>query len=220
MDRRPFASLTTVATAVKLLVLVAALVDLAAAVSSFRLLHLADEANQLGQSTLYYDAESIERTHALVRTLQLGVYAVGALVFVLWFRRAYTNLRAVSPEGTHRPSRLPVPLAWPTRLADHIWRESDPEPDAPEGKVPAFLGAWWRTFAVGAFLVVAGSLFWSSWVDGEAVLQLEVAALLQLVGNLLGVASAVLAYVVVDRTSKRQHECAAKLQLWRTATSP
>jgi hypothetical protein len=163
VDHRTFAPLGTLATAAKLLVVVTALVDLAAAVSSFRLLHLADDAQQLGQSTLYYDAESLESTHALVRTLQLGVYAVGGLVLALWFARMHGN------------------VVWPARL----------------------VGAAWRMFALGAFLVVGGSFFWSSWTDGSALIQFEVAALAQLVGNLLGVASAVLAFVILDRTSRR-----------------
>ena len=151
--RRPLPTL-----GLKVLLVAAALVDLAAAVSSFRLLHLVDEAEQLGQSTLYYDAESLEQTHALVRTLQLGVYAVGALVFVLWLR------------GGGRPT----------------------------GRLT---GAATRMFALGAILVIGGSLFWSSWTDGQALIQLEVAALAQLVGNLLGVASAVVAFVVLGRGS-------------------
>jgi hypothetical protein len=163
VDRPGFASLRTAATAAKVLVAVAVLVDLAAAVTSFRLLHLADDAQQLGQSTLYYDAESLERTHALVRTLQLGVYAVGGLVLALWFARMRGN------------------VVWPARL----------------------VGAAWRMFALGAFLVVCGSFFWSSWVDGSSLIQLEVAALAQLVGNLLGLASTVLAFVVLDRASRR-----------------
>lgn len=183
MDRRAPASLKTVATAAKLLLAVVVLVDLAAAVSSFRLVHLADEAMQLGQSTLAYDAESLESTHALVRTLQLGIYAVAGLVIALWFARAYANLRAVDP-----------------RLTRELWRGSEGEKTA---RMFGLYSAWWRTFAIGAFLVVAGSLFWSSWVEGEAIIELEVAAIAQLVGNLLGVASAVLTYIVVDRTSVR-----------------
>lgn len=155
MNDRPF-----LATAAKALLVIAVLVDLAAAVSSFRLVHLLDEAQQLGQATIAYDAEALERTHALVRTLQLAVYALGAFVLALWFRAARV-LR--------------------TRLA----------------------GAGLRLLALGAILVVGGSFFWSSWVDGEAMVRLEVGALAQLVGNMLGVAAAVLLFVLVDRTSKR-----------------
>ena len=209
MERRPFAPLTTVATAAKLLLAVVLVVDLAAALSSFRLVQLAVDAEQLGHSMLYHGLEAPESTHALVRTLQLGSYAVATLALVLWFRRAYSNLRAVDPD------REPLPrFVSPTRLVRELWRESDSERTA---RIFGRYGAWWRTFAIGALLVVAGSLFWSSWVYGEAVVQLEVSAIAQLVGNLLGVASAVLTYVVVDRTSKRQHASAAKLALWRTA---
>jgi hypothetical protein len=69
-------------------------------------------------------------------------------------------------------------------------------------------GAWWRTFVVAAILVVLGSALWPV---GQSPVDLELAALLQFVGNLLGVASALLAYLVVDRTSERQHARAAKL---------
>jgi hypothetical protein len=40
-------------------------------------------------------------------------------------------------------------------------------------------------------------------VDGEALIRLELSALAQLFGNLLGVAAAVVVYVIVDRTSKQ-----------------
>jgi hypothetical protein len=210
VDRRPFASLTTIATAAKLLLGVVVLVDLAAAVSSFRLSHLADEAAQLGHpTTVYYDAEALESTHALIRTLQLGVYAAAGLVLALWFVRAYANLRAVDPDRPHLPM-----LVSPTRLAANLWRGSNA---GETRELWGLHGAWWRTFAVGTLLVAGGSWFW---VDGTAVVQLEVAGIAQLVGNLLGVASAVLTYALVDRTSKRQHERAAELDLTRTATSP
>ena len=155
MNDRPF-----LATAAKALLAIAVLVDLAAAASSFRLLSLVDEAQQLGQATIAYDAESPERMHALVRTLQLAVYALGALVLALWFHAA----------GVLR-----------TRLA----------------------GAALRLLALGAILVAGGSFFWSSWADGEAMIRLEVGALAQLVGNMLGLAAAILLFVLVDRTSKR-----------------
>ena len=40
-------------------------------------------------------------------------------------------------------------------------------------------------------------------MDGEAIVRLELGAFAQLVGNVLGVASAVLLFDLVDRTSKR-----------------
>ena len=78
--------------------------------------------------------------------------------------------------------------------------------------MPAFLGLWWLTFLASGFLVGVGSQMW----DGaETFSQLELAALVEISGDFLGVLSGVLAYVVVDRTSERQQARATKLATWR-----
>lgn len=219
-----YVSLASPATWAKVLLLVACAIDAAAALTSFSLLQLVDEAQQTGSLTLF-DAETAESRHTFLRTLQLGAYAVGGLVFVWWFQRAYANLRAISVDGArHHPAwavgawLVPVAaLVWPKRIADEIWRGSNPGADPKAGKAPALYGAWWRTFIVAGVLVAGGSALWSY---GGTLTDQELGALLQVVGNLFGVASAVLALLVVDRTSKRQQARAARLADWRASTSP
>jgi hypothetical protein len=216
----PLASRASLA---KVLLLLAGAIHCAAAFTSFGLLHLADEAGQTGAMAVG-QLEAAENRHALVETLQIAVYLIAGASFIRWFHRAYANLPSVGVERLrHRAGWAVgawfVPIAalfWPKRIADEIWRGSDPDTagSASAARVTPVYGAWWRTFVVGAIFVALGSNLWGR---GATSLDLELAALLQLVGNLLGVAAAVLAYLVVDRTSERQQARAAKLAVWQAA---
>ena len=202
------------------LLLLAGAVDIAAVLTGFALYRLADKAPS-GTVTLA-QFQAAEDRHDLVILIQVAVYLVAAVVFIRWFHRAYANLPAVGIDGLgHRTGWaigawfVPiVSLFWPKRIADEIWRGSNPsmEPDQSDarrrGKVPVFFGLWWLTFLASGFLVSAGS---RQWDGAETFSQLELAALVQVSGDVLGVLSGMLAYVVVDRTSERQQARATKL---------
>jgi hypothetical protein len=223
VDVSNYVPLRSRATWAKALLLLAGAIDAVAAFTSYGLLHVADEAQQIGAVTIA-SFEAAENRHALVTTIQLAVYLIAGVAFLRWFHRAYANLPAVGVERLRHGTGWAigawfVPIAslfWPKRIADEIWRGSDPDAaDAGDkAKVTSLYGAWWRTFVVAGVLVVIGSNVWSS---ADTASQLELAAIVQLVGNLLGVASGVLAYLVVDRTSERQQARATKLALWRAA---
>jgi hypothetical protein len=224
VEPRPaYVPLGSRATRAKVLLVVAGVVDVAAALSSLQLLRLADEAQQIGAFTII-DLEAAENRHALIETVQLGAYVLAGIVFIAWFHRAYANLLAVGVDRLrHRTGWaigawfIPiVSLVWPKRIADEIWRGSNPDTDAGESKVPSLYGAWWRTFIVGGILVGVGANLWGGAGTPQ---QLEVAAGLQLIGNLLGVASGILAFIVVDRTSDRQNVRATRLDVLRAAPS-
>jgi hypothetical protein len=210
------------------LLLLAGAVDIVAVLTGFALYKLAGRAPS-GTVTLE-QFQAAEDRHDLVILIQMGVYLVAGVVFIRWFYRAYANLPAVGIDKLdHRTGWaigawfVPiVSLFWPKRIADEIWRGSDPslEPEQSDGsrrgKVPVFFGLWWLTFLASGFLVCVGSHLW----DGaETFSQLELAALVEVGGDFLGVLSGVLAYVVVDRTSERQQARATKLATWR-ATLP
>ena len=204
------------------MLLLAGAVDAVALYTGYSLLHLTDEAQQ-GALVLLVDLEAAESRHALVGTIQIAAYLVAGLVFIRWFHRAYANLPAVGVEKlNHRPGWAIgawfIPLAsfvWPKRIADEIWRGSDPEAEDPARvRVPSLFGAWWRTFIVAGLLVAVGANVAGG---AETYQQYELGMMAEFVGNLLGIASGVLAYLVVDRTSDRQHRRAAKLSLWRPA---
>lgn len=202
------------------LLLLAGAVDIVAALTGFGLYRLAD---RWPSGTVTWEQfQAAQDRHDLVILIQMAVYVVAAVVFIRWFHRAYANLPAVGIDRLgHRTGWaigswfVPiVSLFWPKRIADEIWRGSDPsmEPDQSDGrrrgKVPVFFGLWWLTFLASGFLVSAGS---RQWDGAEKFSQLELAALVEVSGDVLGVLSGVLAYVVVDRTSERQQARATKL---------
>jgi hypothetical protein len=206
------------------LLLLAGTVDIVAVLTGFALYRLADRGPS--GTVTWEQFQAAQDRHDLVILIQMAVYVVAGVVFIRWFHRAYANLPAVGIDGLgHRTGWaigawfVPiVSLFWPKRIADEIWRGSDPslEPDQSDGwrrgKVPVFFGLWWLTFLASGFLVGAGSQMW----DGAATFsQLEHGALVEVSGDVLGVLSGVLAYVVVDRTSERQQARATKLATWR-----
>ncbi|HET9674790.1 MAG TPA: DUF4328 domain-containing protein [Gaiellaceae bacterium] len=199
----------------KSLLLLAGAIDCVALVTGFALIRLVDELQQTG----WVDIERFDTAdsrHALVGTLQIAVYVVAGIAFLRWFHRAYANLPAIGVDKTrHRPGWAIgawfIPLAslvWPKRFADEIWRGSDPDGESAERKVPSLYGAWWRTFVISGIVVAIGSNVWTS---AETESQLELGAMVEFIGNLVGVASGVLAYLVVDRLSERQQARAVKL---------
>lgn len=217
-----YVSLSSRASWAKGMLLLAGAVDAVALYTGYSLLHLADEAQQ-GASVLFVDLEAAENRHALVGMIQLAAYLVAGIVFIRWFHRAYANLPAVGVEKLRHRTGWAIgawfvpllSLVWPKRMADEIWTGSDPDSGNPESvKVPGLVGAWWRTFIIGGVLVGIGSNMAGG---AETYQQFEIGAMLEFIGNLLGIASGVLAYLVVDRTSERQQKRAAKLTLWRPA---
>jgi Domain of unknown function (DUF4328) len=222
----PYSPLASRASWAKGLLLLAGTVDIVAVLTGFALYQLAGKAPS-GTVTLE-QFQAAEDRHDLVILIQMGVYIVAGVFFIRWFYRAYANLPAVGVDKLdHRKGWaigawfVPIlSLFWPKRMADEIWRGSDPslEPDRSDGsrrgKVPVFFGLWWLTFLASGFLVGAGSRMW----DGAGTLsQLEQAALVEVSGDFLGVLSGVLAYLVVTRTTERQQARATKLATWPAA---
>ena len=66
---------------------------------------------------------------------------------------------------------------------------------------PPLVGALSRLSGAAVVLVVRGAV---RWPRAETSVEMELAGMLQLVGTLLGLAAAVLAYAVVHRTTARQ----------------
>jgi len=208
------------------LLLLAGVVDIVAVLTGFALYRLVDRGSS-GTVTLE-QFQAAEDRHDLVVLVQMAVYLVAGIAFIRWFHRAYANLPAVGIDGLgHRTGWaigawfVPIAsLVWPKRIADEIWRGSDPslEPDRSDdwrrGKVPLFFGLWWLTFLASGLLVGAGSQLWEG---GQTFSELELAALLEVSGDVLGVLSGALAYVVVGRTSERQQARASKLATWQPA---
>lgn len=147
-----------------------------------------------------------DQRQQLVAIAGLGLLIVTAVGFLTWFRRAYDNVAAV---GRPVPSDRGGPIAsWfipflnlvrPFKIASEIWARSDPQLEVGDedvfvGDAPPWLTAWWAAWIAGGLL-------------GNAVARIEeptAAAYAQILSDLVGIVSALLAAQVVRRITARQ----------------
>jgi hypothetical protein len=150
---------------------------------------------------------------ALVGLAQALLLAVGAVFFLRWFHRAYTNLAAFGTEAKYGTGWavgswfVPIlGLIRPKRIADEIWTKSDPdlathEPPRKAARTPAFLDVWWIAF------VLSSLLYWGGFNlsrGAEEISEFKTAAAVYAAADALSVAAGVLALIVVKRMTDRQ----------------
>lgn len=164
-------------------------------------------------------AEMNDMRQAAVAIIHLVVYIALVVAFLLWLHRSAKNLPALG----NPPSRVEftpgwavgwffVPLAnlfMPYKAVREVWEKSDPaiktEVDlafTPAASTPLLLG-WWvswiamnvmgrATSRLGRDAATIETMVWATWVD--------------VVGDLVGIVSAVLAIFVVRGIARRQEE--------------
>jgi hypothetical protein len=159
-------------------------------------------------------------------------FLVSAILFLAWFRRAYTNLPPLGarrlryrPWWTLGAWVLPVfSLFRPKQLLNDIWRASDADlpPDMGDGwhrrPVTSLLAWWWMTFLVS---ILVRSITTESVHAAASVMTLgllpsqldrfQASADMQVLADLLTVLAGLLALRVVRRTTLRQEQRAARL---------
>jgi hypothetical protein len=163
--------------------------------------------------------------------LELLAFVVGAVFFILWFHRAYSNLPALGVARRRFDSNaaiwpwfVPILNLWrPKQVANDIWRGSDPQVASRELRlaqdpVPPLLGFWWAGYIVSSMLGSRAGLSWWSTPTAEdagfsALLgdsggaeDIRHAAILDLVASGVDIVAAVLAILVVRRLTARQLE--------------
>jgi len=167
------------------------------------------------------DAQAADDRQFTIAGVQLAVFALTALAFVLWFYRAYENLRPLGVENPRWGSGWAVG-GWfvpflnfvrPKSLANDIWRGSDPalppQLEQPSGPVPWWHHLWWALFlANGIFARVAAQTF-----DNAPSLEERAdAANLLSTSDALGIVASAAAIAVVFATTQRQRRRAAALR--------
>jgi len=167
------------------------------------------------------DAQAADDRQFTIGGVQLALFAVTALAFIVWFYRAYVNLPALGAEDLRWGSNWAVG-AWfvpflnfirPKSLANDIWRGSDPalprQFEQPSGPVPWWHHLWWALFlANGIFARVASQTF----DDASALADRADAANLLIASDALGIAASAAAIAVVLQTTRRQRRRAAVLR--------
>lgn len=171
-----------------------------------------------GEFVTLEEAESNDDRQALVGGIQLAVFGVTALLFLVWIYRAYKNLRAFNVEGLkYSPGWavggwfVPILNWWrPYQVMSEIWRGSSPEAvgtnDRTWERIPAspLLGFWWALWIIGGF--VGSFLLRSIFSEPEDLEQLRTYSVAVVVGDGIEIPAAILAILVVSQITSRQEE--------------
>lgn len=147
----------------------------------------------------------------------VGLMLVTAVVFIVWFHRAYTNLRAWNHEPAHGPGWaiggwfVPIlSLFRPYQIAREIWSASGPASPDDEPALQAgspILVAWWTAWIADNIL---GQITFRVSMNVETPSGLSTATQLQIVNDALMCVAAILALLVVRAITRRQEERAAQ----------
>ena len=168
---------------------------------------------------------SAEDARVQVARLQLVLMIVTAVVFIMWFRRAERNIRNWDARGLPFDDwwnvggwLIPVAnLFVPIRMTAVIWRATD-------ASVSPEIGEEWKTKSLSPLV----PLWWATWIGGTVVFliasnqigaaddpeTLRSALGLSAVSNVLVLAAAVLAIMVVRTITARQ---ATRAEFYRVA---
>ena len=207
----PFQSLRTLGSWLIGLLSLNAALDVVAAISDISYLGLIERWRQ-GLVSLS-EVSTADSRQASLALLQLLVFLVTAIVFIVWFRRAYRNLGPLgAPWLRFKPGWATggwfVPIfnvVRPKEIANDVWRVSDPDlPPALDGPalgrpVSRVVDLWWFAFIVSAALGRAAFR-----AESETLDQIASATRLYLVGDVWDVFLSVLALVVVKHVTDRQ----------------
>jgi hypothetical protein len=168
------------------------------------------------------ELDATDLREGLIALVTLVALVVTIVLFIRWFRRAYLNLPALGAE----PLRFEnwwtiggwfIPIAnlfRPKQIANDIWLASKPDAPPKQGTdwhdddVPPLFQWWWAFFLVGNWLDNIALRFDASADDIDSYRR---AAAVTMVADVIDAAGAVLAVLVVRRTTRRQESRAARL---------
>ena len=217
--RPPFDPLTwTSRLALAALALTLAL-DVVAVVSDISYHRLIEEVAS-GTDVSIAKAQAADDRQNTIGQVQLALFAATAVVFIVWFHRAYRNLGALGVLRLRWGTGWAVG-AWfvpflnlvrPKSIANDMWRGSDPdlaqEIGDPNGSVPWFHTLWWVAFlADGVFSRVAARLL----ADAESISEISSATTMLAVSDSFDIVACLLAIGVVSATTARHRRRAAVL---------
>lgn len=200
---------------VVILLALGVLIDCAAVVSSLA------ERDLLGRLESVTDAEADQNDsrQLAIGVAQIATLLVTAIIFLIWFHRAYKNLLAFGTELPHGTGWavgawfIPIlNLFRPKGIADAIWQASDPNLEEPvdekwrEAEAPIFLHVWWVAWVLAW---IAGRVVTATSRSLDTVEQLLNYNTAVLVADGLGAVAGVLAIMFVKGATQRQE---AKVQ--------
>ena len=218
MDRLGrFKGLTTV---VVIALGLCAVLDVVGVFSDVSYRHLLQRA-MAGASISIQQADSADHRQSTIGWWQLGLFLVTACAFLVWFRRAYTNVGRLGVHGLRYGPGWAVG-AWfvpflnfvrPKSIANDIWRGSDPTL-APEAtvevstSVPWYLNVWWAAFLISG---IAGRIAFSSARNAKTLSGLNSATTTLIWSDALDLVAAIAAIAVVVEIFRRQQQRASSV---------
>lgn len=217
----PFVSAHGRATLVILLFLGFIAVSLFSVISNLLQINLLTDALGVG-GVSQEDAEMNDLRQQAVAVMHFLVYLAFFVAFLLWLYRANKNLAALG----NPPSRIEFTPGWavgwffiplaqfymPYKAVREVWEKSDPaiktEDDfmfTPTGS-SVLLPVWWVSWIVMSLL---GRASWSLQSGAKSIDSIVWVTWVDVVGDAIGIASAVLSILVVRSIDRRQAERAA-----------
>jgi hypothetical protein len=175
-----------------------------------------------GEDVTESEIDADDARVVIASILQFTIYTVSAVLFLIWFYRAYANVRALGvPKLRYGVGWsigawfVPILNLWrPKQIANDVWRGSDPDLPAPapddwtERPVPGLLGWWWAAWLLNPVLYAVANIYY-----GEADLELQrTGAVIYMMSDVFSVLAAALLIVIVRRATERQEERAARLR--------
>jgi hypothetical protein len=151
---------------------------------------------------------------------------LSAVVFIGWFFQAYKNLRRLGVQNLRHGNGwaigawlVPIlSLVRPKQMTNDIWRGSERGAEVTNGwrlvPVPSLLHWWWGLFLLQGFLLYFGQTMTQGGYDklarfGElsnGFSQIKSGTVADVIGDLAGIAAAVLAILVVSTITEREDE--------------
>jgi len=173
-----------------------------------------------GQLGSLDSAQTAENRVHLIGWLSIGLYIATAILFVIWFRRAYLNVSRMGVHGQRWSSAYSIG-AWflpfanlvrPKQIANDTWRGSDPDlpPNSGLGLIdpPIIFTVWWALWILG---FIAGRVAFSKSRSADTLAALASAANWLTFSDITDALAAVAAIAVVYLLSARQTERARAL---------
>ena len=168
------------------------------------------------------DLDTTDLREGIVALLTLIAFVVAVVMFIRWFRRAYTNLPALGATNLRYESWwtigswfIPiVNLFRPKQIANDIWRGSDPsrrpdeQPNWEGAHVPALFQWWWAFYLIGTWM---DNISFRAELAADDLDGYKRAAAVTMVVGAVEVVGGILAVLVVQRTTRRQEARAARL---------
>jgi Domain of unknown function (DUF4328) len=174
-----------------------------------------------GQYVSLQTAHSADHRVQTIGWLELALYAVTGIAFIVWFRDAYENVERRGITGLRWSAGWAVG-AWfvpflnlvrPKAMLNDIWRGSDPRLSAGSElgseSPPIFYGFWWGTWILGAIVarVAAANLG-----SAQSLSALSSATKELMFSDAISLVAAILAIAVVYSLTSRQRRSGPAVQ--------